>query len=390
MGESPHATSPGRRVLLVCQLDGFSNGWRPTEMQRFLERRGHDVRVVNTYYLSRASSDSSSPLSKLPYPAPRKAALYAVEAASLVLTRRWSFGRRNLSYYAVRADCRLRRSILRSSLPLDEFDLVLSATPHDAELVLIPTTACRMYDCMTPWADELSFEDRLTRRQHAKLRRYETELLEGADLLTFAWESYARYAAEHYGLSLDNLLQLNCGCVPSDTRGQFADPPRVCYLGSLSSQYIDLPLLSRLSRLYPHIDVYGGPEPPASLGINFKGWASPDVLQQYQFGLITCTKDELRRDGFSAKHLQYMAYGLPILVPAWRRHLDLLRGSVPYTEENFLETIASLSNHTAWQHVSDEAYAQAQLLTWDNTLSPLDAALRALPPRNPAAADRSR
>ena len=372
----------GRRVLFVCQLDGFSTGWRASEIQRYLERRGHEVHVVNTYYLSRASSDSSSRLRKLPHPTPLKAALYAVEAASLVLTRRWSFGRRHFSYYAVRADCRLRRWILGSSLPLDDFDLIIAATPHDAEVLLIPTTARKLYDCMTPWADELDFEGKLTERQHHKLRRYEIEFMESVDLLSFAWESYARYAAKHYGISLTNLLQLNCGCIPSETRAAFEEPPRVCYLGSLSSRFIDLPLLARLSSTYPHIDVYGGPPPPPSMGLNYKGWTSPDILQHYQFGLITCTKDELRRDGFSAKHLQYLAYGLPVLVPAWRRHLELLRGSVPYTEENFAQTITSLSDRDAWQRVSDEAYAQGNQLTWDNTLRPLDATLRALPQRN--------
>jgi hypothetical protein len=236
-----------------------------------------------------------------------------------------------------------------------------------------------MYDCMTPWADELDFEGRLTKRQHRKLRRYETDLLESVDLLSFAWESYAGYAAKQYGIGLDNLILLNSGCVPSAQRASFSNPPRVCYLGSLSSRFIDLPLLARLSKLYPHIDVYGGPPPPASMGINFKGWASPDILEEYQFGLITCTKDELRRDGFSAKHLQYLAYGLPVLVPAWRRHLHLLRGSIPYTEENFTQAIAALSNQDAWQQGSDAAYAQAQDLTWDTTLRPLDEALRALP-----------
>jgi hypothetical protein len=44
------------------------------------------------------------------------------------------------------------------------------------------------------------------------------------------------------------------------------------------------------------------------------------VLLSYQAGLITCTRDELRRDGFSAKHLQYLAHGLPVLAPEWRRH----------------------------------------------------------------------
>jgi hypothetical protein len=329
MSDGSSVAAGGRRVLLVCQLDGFSNGWRAGEIRQFLERQGHEVRVANTYYLSRASSDPSSLLHKLPYPSPLKAALYAVEAASLVLARRWEFGRRNLSYFALRADCRLRRSILRSTLPLDEVDLVIAVTPHDAEVVLIPGPARKLYDCMTPWADELDFEGMLTERQHAKLRRYEKEILEDVDVLTFAWESYARYAAKHYGLSLDNLMQLNCGCEPSETRARFADPPRICYLGSLSSRFIDLPLLSRLSALYPHIDVYGGPDPPASMGFNYKGWAAPEVLQDYQFGLITCTKRRAAPRRILGEASAVHGVRLPILVPAWRRHLDLLRARCP-------------------------------------------------------------
>ena len=117
------------------------------------------------------------------------------------------------------------------------------------------------------------------------------------DFLSFSWESYARYAEKHYGISGHNLRQLNWGCVPAAERAQFSEPPRVAYIGSLTSRYINLPLLSRLSKLYPHIDVYGGPPPDPSLGLNYLGWAPPTVLQQYQFGLITCTKDEIRRDG---------------------------------------------------------------------------------------------
>jgi hypothetical protein len=197
-------------------------------------------------------------------------------------------------------------------------------------------------------------------------------LFESVDGLSFSWESYARYALNHYGISGRNLRQLNWGCVPVSRRVRFASPPRVIYLGSLSSQYINLPLLSRLSKLYPHIDVYGGPPPGPALELNYLGWASPDVLEQYQFGLITCTKDELRRDGFSAKHLDYIAYGLPVLVPAWRRHLELLRGSVPYEEDTFASLIESLSTEERWQRKSDEAYAQAQALTWERTLTPLN------------------
>ncbi len=368
--------SGGKRVLIVCELDGYANGWRPVEMDRFLRESGHEVEVENVYYLSRASKTRGSRRAKLPGLSPRQLALYAVEAASLLLTRRWGFGRRRLSYHLLCAELRLRRGHLGSYLPLEEFDLVVCAHPHDSELLLNERIARTFYDCPNPYADEMYFEGKLTERQRSKFRRRESKVLESVDHLSFSWESYARYAVKHYGISGDNLLQLNWGCVPAERRAQFARPPRIAYLGSLSGRFIDLPLLGRVAALYPHIDVYGGPPPDPALGLNYRGWAPPEVLEEYQLGLITCTKDELRKDGFSAKHLQYIAYGLPVLVPAWRRHLELLRGSVPYEEETFTAVIEAMGEPAEWQRSSDEAYEQAMQLTWERTLQPLDDVLR--------------
>jgi hypothetical protein len=368
-----------KRVLLVAQMDGYANGVKPAAVERFLRENGHDVEVVNTYYLSRASDARGSLANKLPRPDIRRIAVYAVEAAGF-LTRRRGFVRRHLSYHLHMADYRLRRKILSSSLPLDDFDLVICEHPQDAGLLTTKTSARTFYDCPDPYADELYDEGKLSERQHRKFRRIETDLFETVDALSFSWESYARYASSHYGLSGRNFVQLNWGCTPAAQRARFSAPPRVVYIGSLSSQYINLPLLSRLSELYPHIDVYGGPPPDPELQLNYLGWAPPTILEQYQFGLITCTKDELRRDGFSAKHLDYIAYGLPVLVPAWRRHMDLLRGSIPYDESDFVQVIESFSTEAEWQRVSDEAYAQANALTWEKTLRPLGDLLRAQPP----------
>jgi hypothetical protein len=371
------ASKDPKRVLIVCELDGYANGQKPVEIERFLRSRGHEVRVANTIYLGRASAKADSLLSKLPPPSPRRFALYLVQLASRLFTRGWKFGRRHLSYYLVRAELRLRRSILRSSLPLDEFDMIVGEHPNDSELMTAPTSARVLYDCMTPWADELYYEERLTDKQHEKLRRLEAEILDSVDYVSFGWETYASYTVTHYGISGRNLLQLNWGCTPEPGRAKFSRPPRVIYLGSLSptARFINLPLLSRLARLYPHIDVYGGPPPDPSLGLNYMGWAPPSVVEQYQLGLITCTRDELRSEGFSAKNLAYIAYGLPVLVPAWRRYMDLIRGAVPYDEDTFLSVIERLSDETEWQRVSDEAYAQAQQLTWEQTLQPLEEAL---------------
>ena len=120
-----------KRVLILGEVDGFANGQKPAEMVRYLRERGHHVELADTISLSRASSDPSSIFHKLPYPAPRRLALYMVQLASLLLTRRWKLGKRHLSYYLIRADLRLRRGILRSALPLDEFDMVIGEHPID-------------------------------------------------------------------------------------------------------------------------------------------------------------------------------------------------------------------------------------------------------------------
>jgi hypothetical protein len=364
-----------KRILIICQLDGFANGPKPLAVERFLRERGHDVRLVNTYYLGRASNVSGSPLNKLPPLSLKRFALYTIEAASVLFTRRWQFGRRSLSYYVLIGDYRLRRRILRKSLPLDQFDVIICETPHDAGVLTGGASARTLYDCPTPWADELHLDGRLTERQHRKLRRLEARLFESVDHLAFHWETYAAYAIENYGISGRNLMKLNFGCTPAARRAEFKSPPRVVYFGSLGGRAIDLPMLSRLARLYPHIDVYGGPPPDPALGLNYLGYAAPAVLSQYQLGLVTCTRDELRRDGFSAKHPQYFAYGLPVLVPAWRRHMDLLRGSVAYDEQTFRTVIEALGNEQEWRRLSDEAYAQAQRLAWDETLRPLQSLL---------------
>ncbi|MCL6738325.1 hypothetical protein [Streptomyces neyagawaensis] len=365
--------SRARRVLILAQLDGFANSVKPLAIERFLRERGHDVHLVDTNCLARASSKAGSLGRKLPGSLrPARLTLYANDVASKVLTRRWLFGRRHLSYYVLLADHHLRRHILADRLELDDYDLVICETPYDAGVLTTSTSAETLYDCPNPWADEVFYESRLTDRQHRRFRSWERRFLEDMEHLSFSWESYGRYAREHYGISGRNFLQLNWGCTPSAERSRFADPPRVVYLGSLSSQFIDVPLLARLSRRYPYIDVYGGPPPDPALGLNYRGYASPDVLRQYQFGLITCTRDLLRREGFSAKHLHYLAHGLPVLVPEWRRHLDLLRGSVPYTEESFASVVDGLGDEDRWLRVSDEAYEQARLLDWNRTLQPLE------------------
>jgi hypothetical protein len=75
--------------------------------------------------------------------------------------------------------------------------------------------------------------------------------------------------------------------------------------------------------------------------------------------LITCSKDRLRREGFSAKHIDYLAAGLPVLVPEWRTSTADLRGTISYTVDNFVEQLRSYSSEDSWNAVAKEALEQA-------------------------------
>ncbi|MET7697858.1 hypothetical protein [Streptomyces sp. NPDC005485] len=368
-----------RRVLVIGQLDGFGNSLKPVAIARFLRERGHQVRLVDTSGLSRAST-SAGFRGKLPAPDAGKIALYVNEVLSMLIRRYGGRSRHFLSYYTLVADQRIRRAVLRRALPLDDFDLVICETPNNAWVLTAATKSHTMYDCPTPWADDVHLQGKVTERQHVRLRRREIRLCESVDHLAFHWDSYARYAREQYGLSGRNLMTLNFGCTPADPslRARFEDPPRIVYLGHLGLRFIDLPLLARLSALYP-IDVYGGPPPDPKLGLRYLGYGTPDSLRNYQMGLITCSQDLLMKEGFSAKHLTYLAHGLPVLVPAWRRNVDVLRGTVTYTEATFRQVVDGLGDRALWQAKSDEAYEQAHHLSWDRTLLPLDSLLQRVP-----------
>jgi hypothetical protein len=164
---------------------------------------------------------------------------------------------------------------------------------------------------------------------------------------------------------------MNKGTEETASKAEYTMNPKIVYLGKLDGYWINLPLLSKLSKIYP-IDVYGSPAPDPKYELNYKGYATSDILSQYQFGLITITDDKLRREGFSAKHLDYLSYGLPVLIPEWRANAKNLKGTVLFNEDNFLSCIRYYAQKEQWDILHTEALQQAKELRWENTLKALD------------------
>ncbi len=341
----------GMKVALLYTGYANANSVRPLEMTRYLEARGHQVVPVdllgfgyNRYLRLREPIASAAMRSGL--------------ASGDVLVRpmrRW-------------ADI-----IQRKVLDRERFDAVICLSFPHAYVLTQDLPCVKIYDCPTPAVDELEFSGDYPKSVISALREVELEIYRSSDHVLFHWETYREYVRK-YTYDGDNLVTMAYGCHPKERRASFASPPRAVYLGYLGGYWANLDLLARLSSWGAcDVEVFGFPRPDRRLGLDYRGAApNTDLLADYQLGLVTCSKDRLRCEGFSAKHLEYISYGLPALVPSWRERLDLIRGSVPYDEASYPEVVARMSDEDEWTRMSDMAYEQSKAFSWDRTLKGLE------------------
>jgi hypothetical protein len=178
------------------------------------------------------------------------------------------------------------------------------------------------------------------------------------------------------------------GCDPAARVARYADPPRLVYAGSY--YYIQDPyLLAQLTKMSPYpIDCFGPEDPnrkflPAAL--RYQGFeAGIDFLADYQFGLITVSRDALRQNSPSTKFPYYFVHGLPVLFPEWMKEgYDYGDCAIPYNEDNFACVLKSLANEQTWRRRSEAAQTLAKELSWQQTLQPLCAILERSANTNP-------
>lgn len=336
------------RIGIICSLDKFINGVRATETKRFLEKRKHNVKLINTYPVHKTSPKLLN-----------------------LIGRVWGKIPFILKQYILPLQFKLRSNILQKIIKREKFDVVICENAIDSYVLTKKLNCLKIYNCPTPWADELYYSRKLSKYIYKKIKKMEIKIYKKTDYVSFR-EPYKRYV-QKYMYKGKNIFVMNGGChlKPKEKRAKFAYPLKIIYLGNLEDYWVNLPLLSKLTKLYKYIDVYGAPAPPKKYGLNYRGYASPNVLSKYQFGLITITKDRLRCWGFSAKHPEYLSYGLPVLVPDWRKNLHLFKGSIPYNEKKFLKKIKKYSNKEEWRKMSNLAYNQAKDYDWANALKPL-------------------
>ena len=349
-------------IAVICTPDGFANSGKPRLIKEILSERGQKVTIIDTSYLSRASQKGL--LRFLPSLQPTKLGLYLLGGVARVLQKlpRRVAGTINAVLFI--QQMQLRARVLARAIAKMSPDAVVCETQEDSGIMRLDIgNIKKIYNCATPLAAELYFGGSLSELGYERLKKYEVSIYEASDHLSFHWHCYADYVRKHYGYDGDNIFLFDRNAITSDVPATYSQEPRIVYMGYLGGYWIDPELLSELTRIYPAIDVYGLPEPSPKLGLNYRGYATPEILRNYQFGLITCSKDLLRREGFSAKHVDYLAAGLPVLIPEWRTATRDLKGTVTYNVQNFLDQLRDYAMEDTWKMLSKEALAQADELS---------------------------
>lgn len=353
-----------KKAIIVSTIDNFANGVKPQELKRYLEKNGFDVDVLpGAHRTSKNDICDNMRLSK-------NKVRYLFVLVGLMVIKKI---RNETIQLWVKSSINIMQfkeygQITHARLKVLSPDLIICESNIDIGFVALDRIAkVQILDLPCPSAEELFFGNMITRRAYEKFKGTEVESYKNADALSFHWHTYSDYVrkTKYDG---NNIIDMGYGSYEKDNTASFSSDARVIFLGYLKGYWVNLDLLEKLCKAYPNIDVYGGPEPSKDLKINYKGYAPTlEVMADYQFGLTTITNDDLRKNSFSSKHLEYISYGLPVFTPSWRKDFKLDDSSIYYSDaEDFGVQLEKYSKAGEWQSKHNSALSTAKAMSWEN------------------------
>lgn len=260
-------------------------------------------------------------------------------------------------------------------------DLLISIEGGDILLEDLPKNMRKAFLPQAPMSSEAYFTWASSKKpfdikRFYDLKNKEIAMYEAADMIFYAWKTYEEFVRKYVYDSPKIISHPKYGwfgCEPQEKLVQYQYPVSIVFLGNLGYYWMNKELLSHLTGVSPYVlDVWGAPKPDEHYHLRYKGIApTHDVLYDYQFGLVTVSKDLVRRWGWSSKILTYLSHGLPCLFPEWHRCGHELGGCIPYNEKNFNEVVDGYIDRTVWEEKSKEAIEQARELAWPKILNPM-------------------
>jgi len=265
----------------------------------------------------------------------------------------------------------LRKAILHRLLIKNRTSLAIIQYPED---MLITSNQNRhyqtLYDSPTLYFRELELAKKFPKATIDTLKALESKVYLNSNFVSFHWYTYFALA-KNYSFKINNPIRLNWGCQIQSKTAYFNSSPKIIHLGKLNAYWVNPNLLSSISQK-TNLEVFSYEIPNKIFypnSINFKGFIKKEnAIANYQFGLITLSRDDLRSQGFSAKYLLYLSFGLPVLCPEWRQDKLLKSATIYYNEKNINQQIKKYSNKDLWLKKHHAALKISQSLNWNITL----------------------
>lgn len=234
-----------------------------------------------------------------------------------------------------------------------------------------------IYDAHTCFINEVELENFHSGSEEMELlAKYEKKVLENADVVTFAWPSIRNFLLKKYHPHFKKVVEANWGCVSRDKVANPADETKIVFIGNTDNYWTASEELVELVKNSKYkIDIFGKSKNKSIQSLDsYLDYLPQDKIYKisnYQFGLITLSQDKLRKETFSAKHLFYFSFGLPVLCPEWRKDPLLAPGTIYYRPENFDQVVAQYSQPDLWKKKHQAALEIASKSLWSNQLQPL-------------------
>ena len=259
------------------------------------------------------------------------------------------------------------------------YHVVIGRSPDVATVLTRPLGASTIYDMANVGFLEEYYSGATTIDDVENTYRHERAIFESVDRILTPHPVLTDYFTRYLSASpqiCSKTTTIRLGADVTSRRAAYAESPRIVYAGSY--HYIQDPLfLCTLTTISPApIDCYGFRDPNRSFfpaALNYCGFRdSVDFLADYQFGLITVSRDVLRQHSPATKFPYYFSYGLPVLFPEWMKEgHEYPSCAIPYTESTFASQVLKASDRTRWCDMSAAAADLGRQLSWDNVLRPL-------------------
>ena len=354
-----------KSILIIASLNNSANQERAITNQLILQKNNFQVSILNDQkifsHFFQLSFLSISPVNFINY----------------------FF--QNLIYklhfrpYPLWSEMQLRGSIIKKIIQKNPPDILICQNPQDILcLIGLNPHIFTVYDSPTIFFQETKFENIYSQSDIQKIKLAEKIIFKNAKLISFHWQTFFDLA-KNYHLSINNPVIANWSCPVTSSSLFSHQNNKIVHIGKLNSNWVNPQLLQNLqNQSHLPIDIFSYEKPDFRYNsLQYKGFLKNiEKLSQYKFGLITISDNNLRNQGFSAKHLTYIAYGLPVFCPEWRQDKLLSSATIYYNESNFNQLVKKYSNPLFWQKKHAAALKLKKHLTPENNLQQF---IKALP-----------